>query len=74
MTLGERIKTLADKIKDAKISALRSVVIVRYEYLTEKESRPTNVEGMLSKKKFEYSPADKVFGIQKGRKKNVGKD
>ena len=74
MTLAERIKTLADKIKDAKISALRSVVIVRYEYLTEKESRSTNVEGMLSKKKFEYSPPDKVFGIKKGRKKNVEKD
>ena len=93
MTLTEQVKILDDKIRSnkaqyilnreaAKISALSSGELEKYEYLTSEDlgCKPD----VIQKAKFEYSPLDKVFnkglderdkkeGLLK-RLKNIGKN
>ena len=70
MTLADKIKTLYDKIKTnqaqydldreaAKISALSSTEIEKYEYLTGKDLKYK--PGVVEQTKYEYSPLDKIF-------------
>ena len=70
MTLADKIKTLYDKIKTnqaqydldreaAKISALSSTEIEKYEYLTGKDLKYK--PGVVEQAKYEYSPLDKIF-------------
>ena len=80
MTLTEQVKILDDKIKTnkaqydldreaAKISALSSGKLEKYEYLTGEDLgyKP----GVVEKAKFEYSPLGKVFnkGLDESQKK-----
>ena len=80
MTLTEQVKILDDKIKAnkaqldldreaAKISALSSGELEKYEYLTSEdlEYKPD----VIQKTKFEYSPLSKVFnkGLDESDKK-----
>ena len=64
--------TIEDQIKDenlqydikreaAKISALSSGKIDKYEYLTGEEILPSNQRQIIEQAKFIYSPLGKVF-------------
>ena len=79
MTINEQIKVLDNKIRssqaqyvldrqNAKISALSSGELDKYQYLTRKDSgyKPDVVQ----KAKFEYSPLGQVFnkGLEKDEK------
>ena len=46
----------------AKISALSSGKIDKYEYLTGEEILPSNQQQMIEQAKFTYSPLEKAFG------------
>ena len=48
----------------AKISALKSGNIDKYELLTEQELIPRGAEASLATARFEYSPLGKAFGKQ----------
>ena len=48
----------------AKISALSSGKIDKYEYLTGKEILPSNQQQIIGQAKFAYSPLGKAFGKQ----------
>ena len=50
--------------KAAKISALSSGKIDKYEYLTGKEILPSNQQQNIEQGKFNYSPLGKVFEKQ----------
>ena len=82
MTIKEQIKILDDKIKQnnadfdlyrqtAKVSALNSGKLDKYEYLTGEDLgyRPDPVQ----KAKFEYSPLGEIFnkGLDPNQKKKV---
>ena len=67
--------TIEDQIKDeklqhdinreaAKISALSSGKIDKYEYLTGQEILPSNQQQVIEQAKFTYSPLGKVFQKQ----------
>ena len=67
--------TIDDKIKDeklkcninreaAKISALSSGKIDKYEYLTGEEILPSNLSRIIEQAKFTYSPPGKAFEKQ----------
>ena len=67
--------TTEDQIKDekiqydinreaAKISALSSGKIDKYEYLTGEEILPSNQQQIIQQAKFAYSPLGKAFGKQ----------
>ena len=67
--------TIEDQIKDeslqydinreaAKISALSSGKIDKYEYLTGKEILPSNQQQIIEQAKFTYSPLGKTFEKQ----------
>ena len=67
--------TIEDKIKDeklqydinkkaAKISALSSGKIDKYEYLIDKEILPSNQQQIIKQAKFTYSPLGKAFEKQ----------
>ena len=67
--------TIEDQIKDekqqydinreaAKISALLSDKIDKYEYLTGKEILPSNQRQIIEQAKFTYSPLGKAFEKQ----------
>ena len=64
--------TIEDQIKDeklqydinreaAKISALSSGKIDKYEYLTGEEILPTNQQQIIEQDKFTYSPLEKLL-------------
>ena len=64
--------TIDDQIRDeklqydinreaAKISALSSAKIHKYEYLTGKETLPSNQKQIIEQAKFIYSPLGKAF-------------
>ena len=64
--------TINDQIKDeklqyninretAKIYALSSVKLHKYEYLTGKDILPSNQQQIIEQTKFTYSPLGKVF-------------
>ena len=79
--------TIKDQIKDekleydinreaAKISALSSGKIDKYEYLTGQEILPSNQQQIIQQAKFTYSPLGKAFEkqiktIEDQRKKQV---
>ena len=50
--------------KTAKISALSSGKIDKYEYLTGKEMLPSNQQKIIEQAKFTYSPIGKAFEKQ----------
>ena len=50
--------------KPAKISALSSDKIDKYEYLTGKEILPSNQQQIIEQAKFTYSPLGKAFEKQ----------
>ena len=67
--------TIEDEIRDeklqydinreaAKISALSSGKIDKYEYLTGEETLPSNQQQTIEQAKFTYSPLGKVFEKQ----------
>ena len=67
--------TINDQIRDeklqydinreaAKISALSSGKIHKYEYLTGEDILPSNQQQIIEQAKFTYSPLGKVFGKQ----------
>ena len=75
--------TIEDKIKDeklqydinreaAKISALSSGKIDKYEYLTGEEILSTNQQQLIEQVKFTYSPLGKAFEKQTKTIKNQG--
>ena len=64
--------TISDQIKDeklqyninreaAKISALSSGKLHKYEYLTGEEMLPSNQQQIIDQTKFTYSPLGKAF-------------
>ena len=74
-TIYNKIMTTEDKIKDeklqydinreeAKISALSSGKIDKYEYLTGEEILPSNQQQIIEQAKFAYSPLGKAFEKQ----------
>ena len=76
--------TLEDQIRDeklqydinreaAKISALSSGTIDRYEYLTGEEILRSNQQQMMEKAKFTYSPFRKAFEKQTKTIEDQGK-
>ena len=73
MTIDDRIrdeKLQYDiNIKAAKISALSSGKINKYEYLTGEEILPSNQSIIIEQTKFTYSPVGKAFEDQ--RKKQI---
>ena len=48
----------------AKISALSSGKIHKYEYLTGEDTLPSNQQQIIEQAKFTYSPLGKAFGKQ----------
>ena len=80
MTINDQIKD--EKIQydinreDAKISALSSGKIHKYEYLTGEDILPSNQQQIIEQAKFTYSPLGKAFKkqiktIEDQRKKHV---
>ena len=76
--------TIEDQIKDeklqydinreaAKISALSSGKIDKYEYLTGEEILPSNQHRIIQQAKFNYSPLGKAFEKQIKTIKDQGK-
>ena len=76
--------TIEDQIKDeklqydinreaAKISALSSGKIVKYEYLTDEEILLSNQQQIIQQAKFNYSPLGKAFGKQTKTIEDQGK-
>ena len=77
--------TIEDKIKDekiqydinreaAKISALSSGNIDKYEYLTGEEILPTNQQQIIEQAKFTYSPLGKLLKNKQKLLKNKEKN
>ena len=75
--------TIEDKIKDeklqydinreaAKVSALSSGKIDKYEYLTGEEILPSNQQQIIEKANFTYSPLGKAFEKQRKTIKDQG--
>ena len=68
MTINDQIRD--EKIqydinrKTAKISALSSGNIKKYEYLTGEDILPSNQQQIIEQAKFTYSPLGKAFGKQ----------
>ena len=75
--------TIEDQIRDeklqfdinreaAKISALSSGKIDKYEYLTGEEILPSNKQQIIEQAKFTYSPLGKAFEKQAKTSKDQG--
>ena len=75
LTYKIKIMTINDQIRDeklqyninreaAKISALSSGTIYKYEYLTGEDILSTNQQQIIEQAKFTYSPLKKAFGKQ----------
>ena len=68
MTVNDQIRD--EKVKynnnreDAKISALLSGKIHKYEYLTGEDILPSNQQQIIEQAKFTYSPLGKAFEKQ----------
>ena len=77
MTIEDKIKN--EKLqydinrKAAKISALSSGKIDKYEYLTGEEILPSNQQQIIEQAKFTYSPLGKAFEKQTETIKDQGK-
>ena len=74
MTIEDKIKN--EKLKydinreAAKISALSSGKIDKYEYLTGEEILPPNQQQIIEQAKFTYSPLEKLLKNKQKKKKN----
>ena len=77
--------TLEDQIRDeklqcninrdaAKISALSSGKIDKYEYLTGEEILPSNQQQIIEQAKFTYSPSGKAFEKQTKATEDQGRN
>ena len=77
--------TIKDQIRDkklqydinrgaAKISALSSCKIDKYEYLTGEDILPSNQQQMIEQAKFTYSPLGKAFQRQRKTIEDQGKN
>ena len=77
--------TITDQVKDeklqydinretAKISALSSGKIDKYEYLTGEEILPSNQQQIIQQAKFTYSPLGKAFEKQIKTVEDQGKN
>ena len=75
--------TIEDQIRDeklqydinreaARISALSSGKLDKYEYLTGEEILPSNQQQIIEQAKFSYSPLGKAFEKQKKTTENQG--
>ena len=75
--------TINDEIRDdklqydinreaAKISALSSCKIQKYEYLTDEDILPSNQQQIIEQTKFTYSPLEKAFEKQIKRIEDQG--
>ena len=68
MKIGDQVRD--EKLQDdinretAKISALSSNKISKYEYLTGEEILPSNQKQIIEQAKFTYSPLGKAFEKQ----------
>ena len=69
----ERLQCDIDK-KTAKISALSSGKIDKYEYLTGKATLPSNQQQIIEQAKLTYSPLGKAFENQIKKLKIKGKN
>ena len=58
----------------AKISALPSGKIDKYEYLTDEEILPSNQQQIIEQAKFTYSPLEKAFEKQTKTLEDQGKN
>ena len=70
MTINDHIRDKKKKKNDinreaAKISALSSGEIRKYEYLTGKDILPSNQQNITEQAKFTYSPLGKAFEKKK---------
>ena len=70
MTIEDQIK---EKREAAKISALSSGKIDKYEYLTGEEILPSNQQQIIQQDKFTYSPLGEAFEKQIKTIENQGK-
>ena len=61
MTINDQIDTNREA---AKISALSSGNIPKYEYLTGEEILPSNQQKIIEQAEFTYSPLEKLFEKQ----------
>ena len=65
MTIGDQVKDekqqYGNNIKFAKISALSSGTINKYEYLTGEGILLSNQNQIIEQAKFTYSPLEKTF-------------
>ena len=77
--------TIKDQIRDkklqydinrgaAKIPALSSCKIDKYEYLTGEDILPSNQQQMIEQAKFTYSPLGKAFERQRKTIEDQGKN
>ena len=75
MKIGDQIRD--EKLQDdinreaAKISALSSNKISKYEYLTGEEILPSNQKQITEKAKFTYSPLGKSFEKKSKKQLNI---
>ena len=65
MTIDNQIEDEKQQYEAAKISALSSSKINKYEYLTGEEILPSNQKQIIEQAKFTYSPLRKTFEKQK---------
>ena len=76
MTINDQIRD--DKLQydinreAAKISALSSCKIQKYEYLTDEDILPSNQQQIIEQTKFTYSPLEKAFERQIKRIEDQG--
>ena len=76
MTINDQIRD--DKLQydinreAAKISALSSCKIQKYEYLTDEDILPSNQQQIIEQTKFTYSPLEKAFEKQIKRIEDQG--
>ena len=76
MTINDQIRD--DKLQydinreAAKISALSSCKIQKYEYLTDEDVLPSNQQQIIEQTKFTYSPLEKAFEKQIKRIEDQG--
>ena len=60
---GEKLQYVVNR-ESAKISALSSGKIQKYEYLTGEDILPSNQQQIIEQAKFTYSPLGKAFEKQ----------
>ena len=69
---GEKLQYVVNR-ESAKISALSSGKIQKYEYLTGEDILPSNQQQIIEQAKFTYSPLGKAFEKQTKTIEDLGK-